>query len=285
MQYADLHLHSYYSDGLFSPEEIVKKAMDKNIRYISITDHDTINYNINDLKINSKSTLLIPGIELSSEYLDEEVHILGYFIDTKNKKLQEYLNLIQNARVYRVEEMLRKLRTHNICIDFHELDISNSNSIGRAHIAKAMISKGYVKNFKEAFYNYLSKNRCAYVPRYKIPYKDALGLIKDIGGISSLAHPGEIYKGISLEAMVKDFKAYGLTSIEVFHPSHNSKETNDYYNLSSKYKFLITGGSDCHGNDINGELLMGTYGLSEKLMNKIIKYMFNNGGDINELFL
>lgn len=275
MQFADLHIHSNYSDGIYTLEEIIKIAICKKIKYASITDHDVINPSISKYEF-SKDIVMIPGIELSSEYKGEEIHILGYFIDTNSKELKSYLNKIYEARINRVYEIVNRLEQNDIFISLEELDIKDSVSIGRSHIAKLMVSKGYVNNFKAAFYTYLSKNKPAYVPRYKIPFKEALKLIKDIGGISSLAHPVEIYKGISTESMIKDLKFYGLNAIEVFHPSHNLEEISKLYSLSKKYKLLITGGSDCHGTMVNGDILMGSYGLNENLMNKFLKYKLLN---------
>ncbi len=275
MQYSDLHIHSNYSDGNYSPEEIIKLAKQKELKYISITDHDTVDSQIN-IECSEEDFYVIPGVEISTEYKGREVHILGYFIDPNNEELNKQLKSVKEDRLSRVYEILDRLKKCNINISIDELNVDKVVSIGRAHIAKLMVAKGYVSNFKSAFQNYLAKGKPGYVERSKMPFKDALSLINTVGGFASLAHPGETYKGIFMDEMVKEFKVYGLKGIEVFHPAHNLSQTNNFYNMAKKYKLLITGGSDCHGSIINGDLLMGTYGLDENLTNKILKYKHIN---------
>lgn len=276
MQFTDLHIHSTISDGMLSPKEIVIIAKKKGIRCISVTDHDTVDsQKILSKLIKDKDLIIVPGIEISTEYKGNEIHILGYFMDINNKSLNDNLKVLQGSRKERAIDILKKLQCINISISTEEINI-NKSSIGRPHIANALVEKGYATTVKNAFNQYLIKGKPAYVDRYKLNYKEALGLIKDSGGISVLAHPGEIYKGEKIENIIKEFKVYGLKGIEVFHPSHSTTEINDYYNLAKKYSILITGGSDCHGILVNNELLLGTYGLNENLTNKFLKSNNNN---------
>lgn len=271
MHYTDLHIHSKYSDGILSPEEIVRISCKKGIQYISITDHDTIDsqYIIESSK-NKYDTMIISGIELSTEYKGREIHILGYFIDIYNKDLISILSTIKESRIVRAKEIIRKLNTINIDISFEDI-YEEGASIGRPHIAKILVNKGFAKNTKDAFQQYLVNGKPGYVDRYKINYKDALKIISMCNGISVLAHPGEVYRGISIEEIIKEFKVYGLKGLEVFHPSHSVKQTNDYYNLSKKYSLIITGGSDCHGLMHDNDLLIGTSGLDPKLTYKFLR--------------
>lgn len=270
MEFADLHIHSCYSDGYLSPEEIVKYSIDKGIKYISITDHDSIAAQYITTR-NIEEITIIPGVEFSSNYNGAEIHILAYFIDIENEELKRFIDLLREKRKKRVEEILNKLDKIHIKIDIEDLIVKENISLGRGNIAKEMVRKGYVKNIKEAFDKYLMKDRCAYVSGYKEDYKKILNIIKDCGGISVIAHLGKCYPKIYLEKVILDLKRYGLNGVEVYHPSHTVEETNSLYNISKKHKLLITGGSDFHGNKY-GECFLGTHGISEKLFSKIINY-------------
>lgn len=274
MLYADLHIHSNYSDGKLTPEEIVDLAIKRNIKCISITDHDNIDSQyVADSYADNKCIKVISGLELSSHYENIEIHILCYFIDTENENLKRSLDEIKNTRQDRAEKIIQKLNQINIDINIEDIDKQDYNgSIGRLHIAKVLVEKGYASSVKEAFQKYLVKDRPAFVERRKIDYKEALKLISDAKGIAVLAHPGEIYKNMFGEKLIKSLKRYGLKGIEVFHPSHSPKVLNYYYNLAKKYSLLITGGSDCHGTNINTDYGLGTMGMDEALTYKFLYY-------------
>jgi 3',5'-nucleoside bisphosphate phosphatase len=271
MQFSDLHTHSRYSDGMLWPDEIARIASKKGLQYLSITDHDTVDsqYFIDDLSKQYNITI-IPGLELSTEYKDREIHILAYFININDVSLNLLLDKTKESRINRAKDIIVKLNSLDIDISFDEV-IQEGISIGRPHIAKVLVAKGYANNTKEAFQQYLIKDKPAYVDRYKITYKDALKLINNCKGIPVLAHPGELYKGIHIEELIKEFKVYGLKGIEVFHPSHSLKQSNDYYNLAKKYSLLITGGSDCHGSFLETETIIGNYGIDKNLIYKFTK--------------
>ncbi|MCR1950221.1 PHP domain-containing protein [Clostridium sp. DSM 100503] len=272
MNYADLHIHSSYSDGSMTPEEIVDKAKSLGVKSISITDHDSIasQYIVEN---NSDDINIISGIELSTEYDDLEIHILGYFIDIKNKNLDETVNRLNKARIERIEEILFKLRKNDIHLTLDELAIDlDSTVIGRSHVANAMVKKGYFDSYKAAFTNFLVKGKPAYVKGFKLNYKDAIQVINSSGGVAVLAHPGQIYKGLAIENIIKDFKFYGLRGVEVYHPSHSREQTNNFYNLCKKHKLFITGGSDYHGKECYNENLIGSYGINEALLKKLINF-------------
>lgn len=269
MKYADLHIHSCYSDGTMTPEEIIDLAIEKGVKYISITDHDSIasqyvtNRNWEDVRI-------IPGIELSTEFQDLEVHMLGYNLDIENEELKEVVNKLNKCRMNRIEEMLFQLKKHKINLELEDLEIDLESTVGRSHVANAMVKKGYFDNYKSAFTTYLIKGKPAYIKGFKLDYKETLNLIHTCGGIPVLAHPGQIYRGMGIEKMVKDLKCYGLKGIEVYHPSHTKEQTNYFYNLATKYKLCITGGSDYHGNQSLHDTGLGSYGINELLLNKLI---------------
>lgn len=268
MKYADLHIHSIYSDGSLTPEEIVHVAIEKGIRVISITDHDNIGAQYITKKYYN-NICIIPGVEFSTVYKDLEIHILGYFIDIDNQELNSFLNESMNLRISRIKEILKRLEEVDIHIKFEDLLDDNRYSIGRGNLAKEMVKRGYVKTFKEAFTKYLIQGKIAYVPGEKKEYKEILRIINKCGGISVLAHPGKIYKSTEVENIVKEFKCYGLKGIEVYHSSHSKEKENYFYNLSKKYKLLVTGGSDFH-KAIGNEHTMGEVGIDEQKYNKLL---------------
>lgn len=277
MIYSDLHIHSSYSDGILPPVDIIGLSISKGIKCISITDHDSVQSqsasygDLTDIEV-------VPGIELSSEYNGHEIHLLGYFIDINDSFLNSALNKIHKEREDRVHNIIKKLNKMSMDISVSEIEISKFVSLGRPHIAKLLVEKGYVNSIREAFHIYLAKGKPAYIDRFKISYKETLKLIRDSGGISVLAHPGEIYKGINMERLIQDLKIYGLNGIEVFHPSHKDRDINNFYNLAIKYKLVISGGSDYHGNNSKNEACIGSKGLDQKLTSKFLNYYLKYTG-------
>jgi len=250
----DLHIHTTCSDGLRTPEETVKEALEKNIRAVAITDHD-ITTGI-DLAIRAaKNTQLeiIPGVEINSVWDNEEVHILGYYIDVESNSLQSELEHIRQARQTRAENIIKKLQALNYDISIEDIiNLYGNGAIGRPHIARALVRKGYYMNTGEVFDRLLARGGKAYVERYKISPFKAIEMIKDAGGIPVIAHPG-IYKQ---EVNWRQIVEYGLMGIEVFHTKHDTKTTNELLKIANKFNLLITGGTDCHG--IGSSSLLGT---------------------------
>ena len=271
MKYADLHIHSTCSDGVNTPEKIIEIAMKNQVKYISITDHDSIaaQYIINKSS-EKKEIKIIPGIELSAEYNGLEIHILGYFIDIKNKDLIQVVNSLNEQRITRVEEILSKLKKYDINLDINDIALDLGSTIGRSHIANAMVDKGYFENYKNAFRSYLIQGKPGYVKGFKLDYKEALDIIKIAGGIPVLAHPGQIYKKREIENIIKELRCFGLKGVEVYHPSHTCEDINKLFNIAKKYKLSISGGSDCHGRCKNIKDSVGSCGLTKDLLEKFI---------------
>ncbi|MBC5628922.1 PHP domain-containing protein [Clostridium sp. NSJ-6] len=272
MKSVDLHIHSCYSDGIYTPEQIAKAATRKGIKCISITDHDSIaaQYIVNT-EYNNKDLIIIPGIELSAEYKEMELHILGYFIDTENSSLKELVNNLNKQRLKRVEKILYNLKGYDINIKLDDLGVDLDSTIGRSHIANAMVKKGYFDNYKMAFRSYLIKGKPGYVKGFKLTYKEALDIIRESGGVPVLAHPGQIYKKIEVENIIKELKCFGLNGVEVYHPSHSAIDTNKFFNMAKKYKLSITGGSDFHGRANFDDESIGSCGINDLLLSKFIK--------------
>mgnify|MGYP000191635763 CR=1 FL=1 len=262
MVYADLHLHSTYSDGTDRPEELIQRARGLGFSAVALTDHDTVDGVREFLQAAEEAGIEgIPGVELSTLKGEEEFHILGYFIDPDNTELRAVIKKTSRAREKRAEEMVKKLNKMGIEIEFSRVkEIAGSTLIGRPHIARAMIEKGYVSDIKEAFTErYIGRGGPAYVERFKITPEEAVRLIRGARGIPVLAHPGISAKTpVSVQDIVVLKKA-GLLGLEVYYPEHDPETTLFYADLARKLGLLVTGGSDDHGAE--GKVLMGTIKL------------------------
>lgn len=255
--YADLHLHSTASDGVCSPAEVVKKAKDLGFKTIALTDHDTVAGLNEALQAGDKLGVeVIAGVELSaideSGEQEREVHILGYFIDPLNEKLKEVLARIVEDRENRAIKMVEKLNQLGLGIDLNRVrEIAGSKYLGRPHVARAMIEKGYISEKSEAFTtDYIGRGGRAYVERFKISPQEGVKLIKQAGGVAVLAHPGYLSDRTALaEEDIIKYKELGLQGVEVFYSRHREEQVEYYKRISEKLGLLITGGSDCHGGE------------------------------------
>jgi len=274
MNKADLHIHTTSSDGLLSPEEVVKWAVYKKLSAVGITDHDTIkgiqpaiDYSI-DYNIE-----IVPGIELSTEDNEYEIHILGYYIDFKKEWLHQKLNEIYESRYNRAVMMIEKLSALGIQITLQQVkNIAETGTIGRPHIARAMLEMGYIDNMKDAFNKYIGNGCPAYVERYKISCQEAIDMIKNLGGVPVLAHPGLINKKVNINKIID----MGIEGIEVYHSKHDNETIRSTYKLAMDRKLLITGGSDCHGIFVNNEPILGNVWVDYKnvqLLKQKSKYL------------
>lgn len=268
----DLHIHSTASDGLLDPSIIFEIAKKKGLKGFSITDHDTVDSlnTCNNLSTKYKIDF-IPGIELSTYFDGLEVHILGYYIDYKNEELLEFLSYMQQSRIQRINKMVERIKNLGYDISIEEIQLqadSKTKSLGRPHIGRLLVKKGYFKDTVEAFETLLEKGKPGYVERYKLSTEDAITLIKKVGGIPVIAHPFVIDENLSfndIKQLINKFKEYGAIGIEVFHSLQNDKQSEFLYNIALENDMAITGGSDCHGILNNGEYLLGNYGIDSTL--------------------
>ena len=267
---ADLHIHSNFSDGLLSPEEIVKKAHEAGLTAISITDHDIvdgIDPAIAEGEI--QGVKVIPGIEFTTDLPDTEIHILGYYIDYKAQWLKELLSRIREDRTKRIYKIVDKLNKLGVEISADDvLKLAEKGSAGRPHVARVLLEKGFVKSIQEAFNKYLDSKAPAYVPHFRLTPVEAIETIKKAGGIPVFAHPAVSNK----DEMIPEMMAKGLAGIEVFYSKHSDSQVKHYRSLAVKYGLLMTGGSDFHGLKTIRGVSQGEFKLPDEYINKLEEF-------------
>ena len=265
----DLHTHTNFSDGSYSPEELVATAKKIGLHYLGITDHDTID-GVRHLYENGlypgRGINIIPGVELSANHPDKDIHIVGYNIDIYNEALLEMIDKIIEARWERFSEIIRILQTKKYNI--RETDVlktaGTSRSIGRAHIARTLVKIGAFRNVREAFEKMLGKGSPAYVPRYLPEVDEVIDVIHQAGGKAILAHP----KLIGDDALVEELCSK-VDGLEVYYPFHKPDEIQHYFFLARQFDLLITGGSDFHGAASRFVKELGDFTISDKLAEKL----------------
>jgi predicted metal-dependent phosphoesterase TrpH len=253
--FADLHLHTQFSDGTFSPEEMVAQASHHRLQAIALTDHDTTEGCERTARACAAAGIeFITGTELTAEQDGNELHILGYLIDTDNSQLLAEVAKFQLVRQNRIREMVARLNDVDIPLSAEAVfALANCRAPGRPHVARALVQAGLCANLDEAFERFLKKNRPAFVPKFKMSAADAIELIHHAGGLAVMAHPGLNRTDEVIPAMVEA----GLDGLECFHTKHSTSTTEHYLELADRFSLLVTGGSDCHGLS-KGKPLIGT---------------------------
>lgn len=271
----DLHSHTLYSDGAHSPVDLVKKAHSAGINILGITDHDSIN-GILEATVYGKELGIevVPGLELSTDLEDKEIHLLAYYIDVNHEELQKYLSFFREERFHRAQRMVQKLRKMGLSITLDDVLVHAKNSaIGRPHIAYALLDLGYIKNYIEAFDRFIGDNGPAFERKIHISPKSALKLINDAGGLSFIAHPGYMKESI----LINLIKA-GIDGIEVIHPSHNPSQVKFYRGIVNQYCLLESGGSDFHGGKKCDDDNLGKYYIGIQQLDAMKKMIVRNSG-------
>ncbi len=266
MKFADLHTHTLASDGSFTPEELVNEAVKRDLAAISVNDHDTVAGIGPALKAGEELGVeVIPGIELTAEHEGAEIHVLGYFIDPENAALAEKLASLKEYRVRRIYKMAEKLNGLGVKLKPEDVfELSQGGTVGRLHVAMAMVRKRLVGSLGEAFQRFIGDRGPAYVAGFRLSPQEAIGLISGAGGIAVLAHPYLLQR----DDLIPLFIADGIRGIEVYYPEHSQGQVNYYLELAQKNGLLVTGGSDFHGKgkpDIKLGLVKIPYELVEKL--------------------
>ncbi len=252
MKFVDLHVHSNASDGTFTPSEVVALAVEKDLAAIALTDHDTID-GLSEAQAAAAGLPIeiIPGIELSCVYQGEEIHILGIYVDPTDRVFISETDALKEIRKKRNEEMIRRFQNAGISITLDEVMAGNPDTvITRAHFARVLLEKGYVKNMDQAFKKYLNYSG-PYCPRKeKITPEHAMKILTDCNASPVLAHPYQYHLGDKkTEELVCYLKDLGLQGLEVYHSSNNQYESGKLRKLARKYDLFPTGGSDFHGSN------------------------------------
>lgn len=254
-KYIDLHVHTNYSDGTFSPKEVVRYALEIELTAIAVTDHDCVDGILPAMdEAKDRGLEIIPGVELAAEIGDSEIHIIGLLIDWQDVNFNEQLKKIRDARTERMRKMIEKLNALGIGIKLEEVTALSRDhgAIGRLHLARALLEGGYTHSIRQAFARFIGRNGPCYEKRMVISPKEAIEMIRSVKGIPIFAHPGNMHRDEVIPELVK----YGLMGIEVLHIDHNSNASNHYKQLAQNYGLLMSGGSDCHGAG-KGYPLMG----------------------------
>lgn len=245
---SDLHTHTIFSDGSCSPEELVAMAKNIGLVYFAITDHDTVDgvkYLYENGIYPDKGIKIIPGVEFSADNAEHDIHIVGYNIDIYNGALSDMINEISEARWTRFSEMIKNLQDNKYNI--READVlqvaGSSRSIGRFHIARALVKKGEFKSVRDAFEKMLGKDKPAYAPRYFPEVEEIVDVIHQAGGQAVLAHPKLVEDDLLVEEICT--KVDGL---EVFYPNHQTEDIERYLSFAKRFNLFVVGGSDFHGS-------------------------------------
>jgi predicted metal-dependent phosphoesterase TrpH len=270
MKFADLHLHTMFSDGTFTPEELVLRAQNVGLACIALTDHDSVEGCERAAAACAKVKMeFISGAELTAEHEDTEVHVLGYFLDTKNKVLLDRIGKFQVVRQQRIYEMCAALNKLGIPLKAESVfALANCKSPGRPHVARALVKEKLITNLDDAFEKYLKKGKPAWVPKTKMSALEGVELIHQAGGLAVMAHPGLN----RTDDIIPDLVKAGLDGIECFHTKHSTIMSERYLEIAEKYDLLVTGGSDCHGFSKKQPLIGGVklpYEHVEKMKAKV----------------
>ena len=267
----DFHMHSIYSDGVKSPEELLRHALDCNLSMMALTDHDEINgikalRTAQDQLDPEKTIKIINGCEFSADYKDKSIHILGYRFDETNKELRDFIEYFKSKREERIDEIIRRCNNVGYFISKDELlkKFPKTQAYGRPHIGQLLIDGGYAKDINDVFKDILRKDSPCYVPKVKIEVPYIIDIIHKAGGLAVMAHP----KLVSSDEYVVEMLSYDFDGMEVYHTKHNDDDVKRYKALATKHNLFITGGSDYHGipgkaPDKFGDYLVSSENVSE----------------------
>ncbi len=267
MNEVDLHCHTSASDGALEPSELVKRAAHLALRIIAITDHDTVAGVPAALEAGKGDNLeVIPGVEINTDVPGSEAHVLGYFVDYRQEAFSAELARLREGRLARAREMVERLAALGAPISLvRVLQIARDGSVGRPHVAQALMEAGHVSTFGEAFDRFIGRNSPAYVERMKFTPAQACQLIRQAGGVPVLAHPvifdafGNVNGPLPLETMLPELQDAGLQGLEVYYPAYDARTTEYLMGLARRFGLLLTGGTDFHGRQLDRIDLGGVY--------------------------
>jgi 3',5'-nucleoside bisphosphate phosphatase len=260
MNYIDLHTHSTASDGIYSPTELLLRAKDIGLRVLALTDHDTTGGLEEASRAAKKLDIdLVPGIEINTDVAGGEVHVLGYYLEYQRPEFQAILKVLRDARELRGQRMVELLSEHGINVSWERVREIAQGSVGRPHVAKALLEAGYVQTIGEAFDKYIGTGKFAYVPRYKLTPEDAVHLIASANGLPVIAHPLDLPGLTELRNWLPGLVAAGMVGLETYYGPYAQDDERQLRALADEYGLIPTGGTDFHGPGIHPTPLGGRH--------------------------
>jgi predicted metal-dependent phosphoesterase TrpH len=269
---ADLHLHTTASDGRLSPQELVARAAGQGMEVIAVTDHDSVDGVAPALEAarSFPSLKVIPGVEIGTDVPDGEIHVLGYLINYVDAALVAKLADLRDSRKTRAKKMIAKLANLGVHIEWQRVEeIAGSGSVGRPHVAQAIMEKGYVQSLKEAFARYIGRDGPAYAEREKMTPQQVVELVVRVGGLPVLAHPADID---DLEEVIPRLQRVGLVGIEVYYNAYGAATVQHLASLARKHRLIATGGSDFHGLEHITETPMGGVDIPPECIERLLAF-------------
>ena len=266
--FIDLHSHSTASDGQYPPEQVAERAAAAGVAVWALTDHDSVAALIAArAAAEAQGLRFVAGIELSVHLDGREIHVLGHFVDPGTAALKRFEDLLAEKRRVRMGEIVHKLASVGVALAPEEIErFSGGKTLGRPHVARAMVERGVVSSVKEAFDLYLGEGRPAYVGRYRLTAGEAIDLIRGASGAATLAHPGvnRIERG-DLERL----KGVGLAGVEIYHPDHAPSQREKYLKIARELDLVPTAGSDYHGEAVAPGRKLGMVSMSEEELGRL----------------
>jgi 3',5'-nucleoside bisphosphate phosphatase len=264
---ADLHVHTTASDGVLTPAQVVREVVAAHLMAVAISDHDTIEGIDPAIEEAAKvGVIVVPAVEINTDFGKDEVHILGYYIDHRSSELRAHLEHQRRGRLERAERMVDRLNEIGVRISMARvLEIAGSGAIARPHIARAIVEAGYASNMNGAFGRYLIRGTAGYVPRSKLTPFQAIEIIRGSKGVAVFAHPGDSKH----DEMIPQLVDAGLQGIEAYHTDHSFHQRRRYVKLAQQYGLIATGGSDSHGPGLMKDIAIGQVTVGIEVVDRL----------------
>jgi predicted metal-dependent phosphoesterase TrpH len=264
--FADLHLHTFHSDGTYTPEELAARAAEHGLHTIALTDHDTLEgCAATEAACRRLGVEFIPAVELTCELDGTELHLLAYGVNVRDAELLAALNHFQQVRQDRIRQMVGRLNALEVPLEVSAVfALANCRAPGRLHVGRALVEGGFCPSVDVAFERFLKRHRPAWVPKFKLSASEAIELVHRAGGLAVMAHP--VLN--QLDARIPDLAARGLDGLECYHSKHTPKTVTRYLALARRLDLLVTGGSDCHGM-AKGKPTIGTVKLPAEHLERL----------------
>lgn len=257
----DLHCHSVFSDGVVTPKEICRRAKERGLTGIALSDHDTVD-GLNEMAEACAHFDLdfVPAVEFAGDFHGKEAHLLAYFVDPNSPTLRVLLDRVKKSREERTAILLDKLKQGGIKLSYQKLQAMAPHLITRSHVARLLVEEGHARSEGEAFSRLIGHGAPYYVPKTAIPLTEIVSCLKELPVVTSLAHP------ISLkdDVCVHEILDLGVDALEIANEKMDFKDMLHYAHLAEKKGKRMTAGSDCHGLTVHHHIFLGQFALSDE---------------------